>query len=231
MKKLCCALLAAATLALCGCGSFLERTYSSSQPHSATYYESEDRSVLRAEGYQDLVNDILLLVGENAKEGTIWLYNTSDSDTQDAGEAARRACQEVQTQTPMGAYMVDYLTCKTSAGSRSYTQIDLTIGYRRTAAQVAGIVHITSTSALGDLLREAARNHAAELVVQVGYFDHQAEEVRTQVTQIQAEVEPESKEPWTVNFYPDSGNAGIIEVLLSGAGSAEGAEQNTENAN
>ena len=92
MKKLCCALLAAATLALCGCGSFLERTYSSSQPHSATYYESEDRSVLRAEGYQDLVNDILLLVGENAKEGTIWLYNTSDSDTQDAGEAARRAC-------------------------------------------------------------------------------------------------------------------------------------------
>ena len=50
MKKLCCALLAAATLALCGCGSFLERTYSSSQPHSATYYESEDRSVLRAEG-------------------------------------------------------------------------------------------------------------------------------------------------------------------------------------
>lgn len=88
MKKLCCALLAAATLALCGCGSFLERTYSSSQPHSATYYESEDRSVLRAEGYQDLVNDILLLVGENAKEGTVWLYNTSDSDTQDAGEAA-----------------------------------------------------------------------------------------------------------------------------------------------
>ena len=92
-------------------------------------------------------------------------------------------------------------------------------------------MHITSTSALGDLLREAARNHAAELVVQVGYFDHQAEEVRTQVTRIQAEVEPESKEPWTVNFYPDSGNAGIIEVLLSGAGSAEGAEQNTKNAN
>lgn len=83
------------------------------------------------------MNDILLLVGENAKEGTVWLYNTSDSDTQDAGEAARRACQEVQTQTPMGAYMVDYLTCKTSAGSRNYTQIDLTIGYRRTAEQAA----------------------------------------------------------------------------------------------
>ena len=129
------------------------------------------------------------------------------------------------------AYAVEYLTYTVDETPRNYDAIQLTVGYRRTAAQVAGIVHITSTSALGDLLREAARNHAAELVVQVGYFDHQAEEVRTQVTQIQAEVEPESKEPWTVNFYPDSGNAGIIEVLLSGAGSAEGAEQNTKNTN
>ena len=38
--------------------------------------------------------------------------------------------------------------------------------------------------------------------------------------QIQAEVEPESKEPWTVNFYPGFGDAGIIEAL-SGGGSAE----------
>ena len=142
-----------------------------------------------------------------------------------------QACQEVQRETPMGAYAVEYLTYTVDETPRNYDAIQLTVGYRRTAAQVAGIVHITSTSALGDLLREAARNHAAELVVQVGYFDHQAEEVRTQVTQIQAEVEPESKEPWTVNFYPDSGNAGIIEVLLSGAGSAEGAEQNTKNTN
>ena len=219
MKKLCCALLAAATLALCGCGSFLER--SSSQPHSATYYESEDRSVLRAEGYQDLVNDILLLVGENAKEGTIWLYNTSDSDTQDAGEAARRACQEVQTQTPMGAYMVDYLTCKTSAGSRNYTQIDLTIGYRRTAEQAAAIVHATSVSALHDLLTEAAAQDKSELVVSVEYFDRQEQQVRQTVAQVRQEItQVTGREPaaWEVNFYPTDTNPGIIEIILrSGA--------------
>ena len=217
MKKLFCALLAAATLALCGCGSFLERTYSSSQPHSATYYESEDRSVLRAEGYQDLVNDILLLVGENAKEGTIWLYNTSDSDTQDAGEAARRACQEVQTQTPMGAYMVDYLTCKTSTGSRNYTQIDLTIGYRRTAEQAAAIVHATSVSALHDLLTEAAAQDKSELVVSVEYFDRQEQQVRQTVAQVRQEItQVTGREPaaWEVNFYPTDTNPGIIEIIL-----------------
>ena len=178
-------------------------------------------SVLRAEGYQDLVNDILLLVGENAKEGTIWLYNTSDSDTQDAGEAARRACQEVQTQTPMGAYMVDYLTCKTSAGSRSYTQIDLTIGYRRTAEQAAAIVHATSVSALHDLLTEAAAQDKSELVVSVEYFDRQEQQVRQTVAQVRQEItQVTGREPaaWEVNFYPTDTNPGIIEIILrSGA--------------
>lgn len=216
-------------LPLTGCGSLLNRDYSVTEPHSSSYYESEDRSVLRAESYQDLVNALLVLISGGAKQGTIWLY--PDDSGLPAPQAAERACLEVQKETPLGAYAVEYLTYTVDETPRNYDAIQLTVGYRRTAAQVAGIVHITSTSALGDLLREAARNHAAELVVQVGYFDHQAEEVRTQVTQIQAEVEPESKEPWTVNFYPDSGNAGIIEVLLSGAGSAEGAEQNTENAN
>ena len=47
-KALLAALLAALMLLLTGCGSILEREYSVVQPHSSTYYESEDRSVLRA---------------------------------------------------------------------------------------------------------------------------------------------------------------------------------------
>ena len=52
-KALLAALLAALMLVCTGCASFLERDYSVVQPHSSTYYESEDRSVLRAESYQD----------------------------------------------------------------------------------------------------------------------------------------------------------------------------------
>ena len=47
-KTLLAALLAALMLVCTGCASFLERDYSVVQPHSSTYYESEDRSVLRA---------------------------------------------------------------------------------------------------------------------------------------------------------------------------------------
>ena len=126
MKKIVILLLLAGVLLLTGCSSFLHREYSVVEPHSSTYYENED--VLRAENYQDIVNDLLMLVGQQAKEGAIWLYL---DDGADAAELAERACREVQTETPLGAYAVPrefipfgitiqkfqlrYLTC----GSRS----------------------------------------------------------------------------------------------------------------
>ena len=42
-KTLLAALLAALMLVCTGCASFLERDYSVVQPHSSTYYESEDQ--------------------------------------------------------------------------------------------------------------------------------------------------------------------------------------------
>ena len=211
-KTVLAAVLAALTLLLSGCGSLLERDYSVVRPHSSTYYESEDRSVLRAESYQDLVNDLLLLLTGGAKEGTVWLY--AGSEPMDASAAAERACKEVQQETPLGAYAVEYLTYTVDDSARNYTAIQLTIGYRRTPEQIASMVYTTSISALHDLLTSAARSGSGELVVQVGYFDHQEEQVRAIVDQVQAMEAPEEKEPWTVNFYPEGGDVGIIEIIL-----------------
>ena len=211
-KTLLAALLAALMLVCTGCASFLERDYSVVQPHSSTYYESEDRSVLRAESYQDLVNDLMLLLTGGAREGTIWLY--AGTEPLDASAAAERACKEVQQETPLGAYAVKYLTYTIDDSARNYTAIHLTIGYRRTQEQIASMVYTTSVSALGELLTAAARRGSGELVVQVGYFDNQEEEVRSIVDQVQAMEAPEQKEPWTVNFYPEGGDVGIIEILL-----------------
>ena len=132
----------------------------------------------------------------------------------DASAAAERACKEVQQETPLGAYAVKYLTYTIDDSARNYTAIHLTIGYRRTQEQIASMVYTTSVSALGGLLTAAARRGSGELVVQVGYFDHQEEEVRSIVDQVQAMEAPEQKEPWTVNFYPEGGDVGIIEILL-----------------
>ena len=48
---------------LTGCASLLEREYSTVEPHSSKFWESEAADTLRAENYQDIVNDLLILIG------------------------------------------------------------------------------------------------------------------------------------------------------------------------
>jgi len=213
MKRLLALLLAVLTaLTATGCASFLNRSYTDVSPHSASYYEKTDKSVLRAEGYQDLVNDVLLLVGSYASKGTIWLYNCTQAA--DAEADAERACKEVQVETPLGAYAVDYITYTVKEGSHNYFEIQLTLNYRRTKTQIGGIVNTTTASAIPDLLTAAAGSSAAELVVHVAYFNGEQDAVRTAVAKVQNDTGHGADTPWQVNFYPASGNPGIVEILI-----------------
>ena len=232
MKKQIGLLALAAAVLLSGCGSFLDRDYSVSAPHSSSYFSSDDPSVLRVEGYQELVNGLLMLVASRAEAGTSWLYPSQDITA--PGDAVERACHEVQQDTPLGSYTVEYLTYTIDEGAHNYSAISLTIGYRRSAEQIAAMVHATNLSALPDLLAAAARGGATELVIQLSYFDQTREEVLSTVSQVQQQLldeetaaapknteqpnaqtpPPEETEPWQVNFYPHSGDVGIIEILL-----------------
>jgi len=217
MKKRLIALLLSVVLLLSGCGSFLNREYSSSEPHSATYFGGEDGSVLRVEAYQDLVNGLLTLITGRSADGTVWLYPSGDMPS--AAEAMEKACAEVQQETPLGAYAVDYLTYTIDDSAHNYSVVNLTIGYRRSAEQVGAMVHVTSISALYDLLTAAVQAEAPELVIQAAYFDQKPDEIRATVEQVQRESLPEDTlwetvTPWQVNFYPDNGQASIVEILL-----------------
>lgn len=211
MKIRCIVLLLPMVLLLSGCGSFLHREYSVVQPHSSTYYEDTDRGVLRAENYQDVVNDLLVLIGEQEKEGVIWLY---DGEEMDVTAIAEQACREVQQETPLGAYAVDYLTYTIDSTPRNYDAISVTIGYRRTAAQMDAMVHTTNISALYDLLTAAVAGDVAELAVELSYFEEsQRQEVRQIVSQVQQEQQI-NQQPWEIYFYPEGGNVEIVEILL-----------------
>lgn len=213
MKRRIIALLLALamSLPLTGC-TLLERGYSSVNRHEYSYYESEEKDVLQPENYQDLVNALLVLVDGHAEEGTIWL--AADSDIPNPEEAIEQACQEVQRETPMGAYAVEYITYTLSLDDHAYSEIKLSLGYRRTEAQIKGIVHATSISALHTLLAAASENDAEELVVQVSYFKDQAQEVRDIAAQVEGELRGTEEPTWQVNFYPNESAAGIIEILL-----------------
>lgn len=203
------------TLALCltlsGCGNIvLERSYSVSAPHSEVYWENENADTLRADSYQDLVNALLLLLGEHSEEGTVRIYGNDE----EAASMAEQACREVQEDTALGAYLLEYISY-TDTREHGYYEMRVRLGYRRTAEEQAAIITATSTEALPDLLRLTAEEGTVKRVaVRFGYFTTDRDGLREMVREVQSEVEPNFEQPWQVYFYPDTDDVGIVEVVL-----------------
>ena len=204
--------LLALCLLLTGCAPLLERTYSTSEPHSSKYWESEAADTLRAENDQDIVNDLLILIGQHTESATLRLYNFPDD--QAVGEAMEKASLEVQQDTPLGAYAAEYITY-VSQTQRSYYEINVQIGYRRSEEQIQTIVNATSFSALNDLLEAALDGGRTELVVRIGYWQTDGRDKVAQTVDAlrQARGIPEET-VWIVRYYPKSDPVGIIEFLL-----------------
>ena len=211
MGKRWCAALLCAVLAcsMTGCGDFLDREWYEVKDHSPTYYEGEGRDVLRADTYQDLVNNILILVGNHAESGTIWLYYAQEG--LDAAEAAEKASREVEKDTPMGSYAVSYIQYTVDDTARNYSEIVVSIGYKRTEKEIINMVHATNVSALHDLLSDAAAEGKTSLVVQLSAFEGQSYQVQQTVYQVQSAM---GGSGWVTNFYPNAANAGVVEILM-----------------
>ena len=207
--------LAVLTLALClltGCSALLERTYSTAEPHSSKFWESEAAGTLRAENHQDVVNDLLLLVGEHRETATLRLYDfKSDLAVADTLEAA---AAEVQQETPMGAYAVEFITTSSHA-QRGYYEVAVRIGYRRTLEQLQAVVNATSPEALYSLLAAALDEGKTELAVRMGYWgENGGVRVEEAMAQLREERELTETVPWVVNYYPAGENPGLVEFLL-----------------
>lgn len=197
---------------LTGCSSLLEREYVVVEPHSGRFWESEAADILRAEGYQDVVNDLLLLISQHTETATLRLYNYDDESQVTA--ALEQAAREVRQQTPMGAYAVDYIT-SFSQPQKGYYEVSIRIGYRRTEKQIQSVMNATSGGAIYSLLEAALDQGARELAVRIGYWDGQSQlEVETAVEQLRTDRGLEDH-PWIIHYYPASGSVGLVEVLMA----------------
>lgn len=207
--------LAALALALClltGCSALLERTYSTAEPHSSKFWESEAAGTLRAENHQDVVNDLLLLVGRHQETATLRLYDFKDDLA--VADTLEEAAAEIQQETPMGAYAVEFITTSSHA-QRGYYEVAVRIGYRRTLEQLQAVVNATSPEALYSLLAAALDDGKTELAVRMGYWGENGQaRMEEAMAQLREERELTETIPWVVNFYPAQENPGLVEFLL-----------------
>ncbi len=204
-----------AALAVClltGCASMLERTYSTVEPHSSKFWESEAVGTLRAENYQDVVNDLLLLISQHTETATLRLYNFKDDIS--ANDTLERAAAEILQETPLGSYAVEYIT-STSQSQRGYYEVAVQISYRRTAEQIQTLVNATSPEAVYALLETALKEGKTELAVRVGYWGAAGrEQVETAMSQLREDQKLTESKPWLVYYYPAEGSVGLLEFLL-----------------
>ena len=202
---------ACACVALAGC-SLLERQYVTVEPHSGKFWESEAAGTLRAENYQDIVNDILLLISQRRESATLRLYHFDDLTVANRLE---QATVEIQQQTPLGSYAVSYIA-SVSQAQRGYHEIKLQIGYRRTAEELRAIVNATSPEALYTLLRDALERKQTELAVRIGYWgvsgQEQVEDAKARLREDEGLTEfPDWPETF---YYPEQGPVGLLEFRL-----------------
>ena len=208
---------------LTGCASgLLERTYSHVEPHSSRFWESEAAGTLRAENYQDIVNDLLILIGQHTESATLRLYNFADDVA--VADALEQAAAETQQETPMGAYAVEYIT-STSQPQRGYYEATVQIGYRRTAEQIQAVVTATSPEAVYSLLDSALEEGRTELAIRISYW---GSEGPAQVEDAAARVREARGLPaepaWEIAYYPSEEQPGLVEFLMAvpePAGTAE----------
>ena len=206
-----------ACLLLTGCSALLEREYVSAEPHSSRFWESDAAGTLRAENYQDIVNDLLILIGQHMESATVRLYNFEDDVT--VADTLERATTEVQQETSMGAYAVEYITAS-SRSQRGYYEISLEISYRRTAEQIQAVVNATSTEALASLLETALDEGRTELAVRIGYWSGEdPQRVEEIVSRLREERGLAETPPWTISYYPPEGAVGLIEFVMDGEAS------------
>ena len=206
------AALLLAALLLTGCTPLLEREYSTTEPHSSNFWESEAAGTLRAENYQDIVNDLLLLIGQQTEAATVRLYNFEDEVS--VADTLERAAVEIQEQTPLGAYAVSYITTS-SQSQRGYYEIAVKIGYRRSAEQIQSVVNATRPEAVSSLLEAALDDGRTELAVRIGYWGQDGQSgIESAVAQVREARGLTEETPWLVNYYPEEGPVGLVEFLL-----------------
>jgi len=207
MKKLLCLSLLA--LALAGCNRIIVREYETVTPHVDQHTAREDEDALTAQNYLSLKNAILAFVEGGVEHGVIRTHDYTGDVEQDLAAAA----YEVSKLDPLGAYAVDYMT-HSCAQIVSYYEIHIDVTFRRTLQQIQSIERIGSGAEFPALLERTLAAYAPELTVRLGYYDRQdLEELVRGYYEAHPATAMELPEV-TVNLYPESGHARIVEMLF-----------------
>ena len=214
MKRTLCALLvcALALTGLTGCGSIFDRRYSSVTTHQEQSASDEDASILRAETYADLVSCVQHFVSMGQRSGTVHVYKYSGDIESDL----EKACAEVRTEDPLGAYALNDIDYSYSR-IISYYECTFNFSYRRSVSDIASIVSTYGNGAIRDLIQAKLASFDDSLVIRTSSFYTEPSNLYTLVQEAYytAPGTAMGYPDVSVSIYPDSGETRIVEFTFT----------------
>ena len=207
MKRMILILLSMALLT--GCSVLAPDSYLSITPHQSSEVQTTNTDAVTADNYMTLKAAILHLVRTGQTEGVIRVTGY-DGDLE---EELQQAAFEVSTLDPLGAYAVDYMThsCNLLV---SYYEIRVSITFRRSAKDIAGIRSVSTQDHLEQILSTAIDTFDDRVAVRLHNYRDQAEDIPTFLGEYCAANPATVMEvpKITVSVYPESGSTRIVEI-------------------
>ena len=148
-------------LILCGCSSLLETSQEFTTPHNPSKVEdSSDPLYIEVSDYEDLQQAMHTLVSAHEENGIIRFSSYNGNIEQDLNSA----CIYISNDTAIGSYSGAYVASSLNRFV-SYYEANLTITYKKDAADIGSIISISSVAELEPLLTEALKNYSETIAI------------------------------------------------------------------
>jgi hypothetical protein len=205
-------LLAALCTAMSGCASMFEKEYLAVTEYQGEVPDDSSETSIEVKGFYSLKSAITRLVNSHADYGELEFRNYDGDISADLAEA----CWQVKSDTPYGAYAVDYMSYEVRHIVSYYTA-DIYITYKHTKAETDRVLNIGGDSSLYDLISEALSKADDHMLVWVTNGTVTAETVKNYVQEayysqpLGSVILPAVE----VSIYPDSGIQRIFEISFN----------------
>ena len=213
-----------AVLALCVCQlsgcALLDTEYVSVKDYIPSPQEqSVSGERLNVKNFQALKQALLSMAYAGQTEGTIVFDSAYEGDT--TGDMAS-ACWQVRTQDALCAYCVENIAYELNK-IVTINEASVYISYSDVSESAGDIRHLSFSSGVDDIIREAFSTGTKKLVVLIGRSSYSAEDMATAVTRVYREhpaLVP--KEPLaSVNMYSGTGAQRLYEIGINYGMTAE----------
>lgn len=188
-------------------GDFIySREFTSITPHMGKF-SAEDQG-LSADNYGQLKAQILTLIKQAKTTGDIRLYDYMTDVELDLP----RACHEIITEEPLGAYAVDNITIEQSK-ILSYYDVKVNIKYSRPRAEVHGIKTAETLEDFDAILRDTMLGFEKQCAVLINYYADEIYEPEQSKERISLSF-PDAlygDSKMKIEFFPETG---IHRILL-----------------